>query len=101
MTGMGPGQGEEMSREELTVEELIEHLRRLEPSATISLPGDLTFYKVDGDSECGYYIEVAEPLADLSPGFVKRNPGVKAAFISAPDYDDGQLVSGPVSVTVF
>jgi len=84
----------------LTVGELIKALQGLPLDASLELPGGLTFQKIGGDSEGGYYMEVDEPLAHLQPSFMKRNPHVKAAFIHVGEMLPGQMVSGPFDVSV-
>lgn len=89
-----------MSEILLTVGELLDHLKHLDPAVPIHFPGDLSFMRITGDCDTEYRIEVEEPLGYLTPEFVDRNPHVQAAFIRATPLEPGQLVSEPQDVTV-
>jgi hypothetical protein len=85
---------------DFTVGDLRRALARFNDDDTLHLPGDLTFYRIKawGDEEA--VLEVNEPLADLSPEFRKGHPNVLCAFIAPPPIEDGEMDSGPVTVTV-
>lgn len=85
---------------DFTVGDLRRALARFNDNDILHLPGNLTFYRIKawGDDEA--VLEVGEPLADLSPEFRNEYPNVSCAFIALPPTDDGDMFSGPVSVTV-
>lgn len=85
---------------DLTVGDLRRALALFNDDDILHLPGDLTFYRIKawGDNEA--LLEVNEPLADLSHEFRNDYPNVSCAFIALPSIEEGDMVSGPVTVTV-
>lgn len=85
---------------DFTVGDLRRALARFNDDDILHLPGDLTFYRIKAWGDREAVLEVSEPLADLSPEFRKDHPNVSCAFIALPPTEDGEMDSGPVTVTV-
>jgi hypothetical protein len=94
-------QGIDMSNNAFTVGDLKRSLSGLSDDVKLTFAGDLSFYRVKrwGDDEI--IIEFNEAQADLTPEFKKKNPQVKAAFISTDAVEwDANGMTGTVSVTI-
>ena len=91
-----------MSYTPMTVGELREHLKGLNDSDRIHLPGELSFNELRHRGDNEYIILVEEPEAYLSEDFRERNPHVKVAFIRADniEWDKTGIVGGPIDVEI-
>ena len=90
-----------MSDHAMTVGDLKSQLSAFTDDTKLSFAGGLTFYrlKLRGDDEV--LVEFNEPQGDLTPGFKKRNPNVKVAFIATESVEwDTSGIIGSVNVTV-
>jgi hypothetical protein len=72
----------------LTVRELKRLLRDLPDDHLLSFGGDLTFSGLKRWRDDEYLVEFSEPEGHLTAEFKKRNPHVKAVFVSTahPDW---------------
>ena len=70
-----------MSDIEFTVGDLRRQLQYLSDDTKLTFGGGVTFYRVKSYDEEAY-VEWNEPQADLDPGFRKRNPHIKVAFVN-------------------
>ena len=91
-----------MSYEPITVGELRAHLKGLNDSDKIHLPGELSFNELRHRGGNEYIILVNEPEAYLREDFKERNPHVKVAFIRADNikWDKTGIVGGPIDVEI-
>ncbi len=85
----------------MTVGELRGALEGLPDDHLLSFSGDLTFYRLKRWNDNEHVVEFNEAQGDLSPGFKKRNPHVKVAFIGTDFVDwDASGITGSLDIGV-